>query len=199
MTIFPNKRRRMNFGRSALWTIAVLMAASAVIRFGVGPGQALAKEVAALRQEDQLAGQSSPCTTDEELSSLLDAVLAREKAVAAQEAELADRRQTLDLAEQQIRRNLTQLEEAELRLSQTIARAETASEDDLSRLTTVYENMKPKDAALLFQAMSPEFAAGFIGRMRPDAAAQVMTGLTPESAYSISVVLAGRNAHLPSK
>ena len=34
---------------------------------------------------------------------------------------------------------------AEERLSATLARADTAAEDDVARLTTVYENMKPKD------------------------------------------------------
>ena len=80
-----------------------------------------------------------------------------------------------------------------------LAVAEKAAEGDLSRLTSVYEAMKPKDAAALFEAMEPEFAAGFLGRMRPDAAAGIMTGLSPETAYMISVVLAGRNARAPTE
>ncbi|NHX27768.1 hypothetical protein HA397_27890, partial [Escherichia coli] len=83
---------------------------------------------------------------------------------------------------------------AEDSLRATLTLAETAAESDLARLTAVYENMKPKDAAGLFEQMSPDFAAGFMGMMRPDAAAQIMAALDPATAYSISVVLAGRNA-----
>jgi flagellar motility protein MotE (MotC chaperone) len=47
--------------------------------------------------------------------------------------------------------------------------------------------------------MTPEFAAGFMARMRPDAAAAIMAGLEPATAYSISVVIAGRNARVPTE
>ena len=91
------------------------------------------------------------------------------------------------------------LEMAEESLVSTMARASTASENDLTRLTAVYENMKPKEASALFEEMDPEFAAGFLGRMRPDAAASIMTGLNSGKAYAISVILAGRNANAPSE
>jgi flagellar motility protein MotE (MotC chaperone) len=78
-----------------------------------------------------------------------------------------------------------------------MAQSEVAAEDDLSRLTSVYENMKPKEATEVFARMAPEFAAGFLGRMRPDAAALILSGLDPDKAYSISVLLAGRNANAP--
>jgi flagellar motility protein MotE (MotC chaperone) len=35
--------------------------------------------------------------------------------------------------------------------------------------------------------------------MRPDAAAGIMAGLQPQTAYTISVVLAGRNAKVPTE
>ncbi len=192
-------KRRFALGRSALWIIAALMIASAVIRFGAGPGLALANEAASLQGDNGHPGDEQACTTAEELSDLLTDVLTREKSVAERELDLGARLRTVELAEQEIRKNLEDLQAAEERLSRTIAQAETASEDDLARLTSVYESMKPKDASTLFQEMSADFAAGFIARMRPDAAAQVMAGLTPEAAYSISVILAGRNAQTPTE
>jgi hypothetical protein len=87
--------------------------------------------------------------------------------------------------------------EAEERLRGLMTLAEDSAEGDLAQLTSVYENMKPKEAALLFERMSPDFAAGFLGRMRPEAAAAIMSGLPPELGYSISVLLAGRNAARP--
>ena len=106
--------------------------------------------------------------------------------------------EALRSAEQQIEDKLAALQQAEAALSATIARADTAAETDLAQLTTVYENMKPKEAADLFAQMPPRFAAGFLGMMRPDAAALIMTELDPEIAYSFSVVLAGRNANVPT-
>ena len=199
MSAWSRLKRRFALGRGALLMIAALLAISAMIRFGVGPGHALATELAGLQGDSQHDSAPKACMTPDELSATLADVLVREKAVAEREKNLAIRVRTVELAEQEIRKSLLELEAAEARLSRTIAQAETASEDDLSRLTSVYESMKPKDAAILFQEMSPDFAAGFIGRMRPDAAAQLMAGLTPGAAYSISVVLAGRNAQTPTR
>ena len=61
-----------------------------------------------------------------------------------------------------------------------------------------YENMKPKDAAVLFETMEPSFAAGFLGRMQTASAAQILSGLTPEKAYAISLTLSGRNINAPT-
>ena len=105
--------------------------------------------------------------------------------------------QALALAEEQIEARLAALVAAEEDLAATISVADSAAEEDIARLTAVYENMKPKDAAALFEEMAPEFAAGFLGRMRPDAAGAVMAGLDPKTAYTISVLLAGRNADVP--
>jgi flagellar motility protein MotE (MotC chaperone) len=116
-----------------------------------------------------------------------------------QEQDLADLEQSLSIAREQVEFNMNELVKAEERLAATMTRSATAAEDDLSRLTSVYENMKPKDATTLFETMSPDFAAGFIGRMRPDAAAQIMAGLSPGFAYSISAILAGRNAGAPTE
>ena len=90
-------------------------------------------------------------------------------------------------------------EAAEAKLASTLALADNAAENDLARMTSVYENMKPKEAAALFEEMSPDFAAGFLGRMRPDAAAAIMAGLSAPTAYTVSVVLAGRNASAPTE
>mmetsp|Transcript_23243 Transcript_23243/g.40002 ORF Transcript_23243/g.40002 Transcript_23243/m.40002 type:complete len:200 (+) Transcript_23243:303-902(+) len=143
------------------------------------------------------ARASEPERDRAEMATLLDALRAREAVVGQREIDLDRRAKALDVAQVEIERRLDALEDAETRLTSTLTVAQSASEDDLARLTSVYENMKPKDAAALFEAMEPDFAAGFVARMRPDAAAKVMSGLNPQAAYSISVILAGRNANAP--
>lgn len=130
---------------------------------------------------------------------LLEALQGREARLEQREAQLRERMDALHVAEEQIESKIQELVAAEEALRATIALADGAAEMDLARLTTVYENMKPKEAAALFAEMSPQFAAGFLGLMRPDAAALIMTELAPETAYSFSVVLAGRNAGTPTQ
>ncbi|RLJ41180.1 flagellar motility protein MotE (MotC chaperone) [Litoreibacter meonggei] len=141
----------------------------------------------------------SECVTDAETHELMELLKARSEQISALEAEQEKRQIELANAEATILENLSRVEEAETRLSQTIQRVDGASSKDVNKLTSVYESMKPKDAALLFEQMSPDFAAGFLAQMSPSAAAGILSGLTSEKAYTVSVVLAGRNANAPKQ
>lgn len=192
------ERPRRRGGRNALMAIAAMLALSGLLRLGSEAGSAIASGSDAIEPAQTDAGTAA-CTTPDDLAAVLAALDEREARVATREEELADRLQALAVAETQIQRNMAALEDAESRLSSTMARASTAAEEDLKRLTTVYENMKPKQAAPVFAAMDPKFAAGFLGRMRPDVAAAILAGLDPEAAYTISALLAGRNADAPTE
>ena len=134
-----------------------------------------------------------------ELDILLKSFQTRVENLEQEDARLAARSKKLQEAEVVISLKLEELVAAETRLRDLLAIADSASEDDVARLTTVYENMKPKNAAIIFEEMEPAFAAGFLARMRPDAAAAVMAGLKSKTAYAVSVVLAGRHTEFQIK
>lgn len=187
---------RKRGGRGTVYIIALFLATSAAVRLGSGVGKALANPTETVSETtSQNAGAHCP----EPPLALAQALTAREDDVKAQETALQDRLAALALADAAIEVRMTALTAAEEKLSETLARADGAAEADLSRLTEVYETMKPKDAATLFEAMDPEFAAGFLGRMRPDAAAAVMSGMSSGAAYGVSVLLAGRNVKVPTE
>ena len=205
-----NKRRyRLKPGRHALWLISFVLVGSVIIRISLGASNAVALEadnsdsgdesvaMAVDERRGGMVGEAASCEGIEKVTRVLKNLSEREAMIEKREVYLRDRAAALSLAETEIRKNLVALEEAEAKLAKTLSIADTAAESDLARLTAVYENMKPKQAATLFEEMPPEFAAGFLGRMRPDAAAAIMAGLESASAYSISVVLAGRNANAP--
>jgi flagellar motility protein MotE (MotC chaperone) len=192
----PKKPRRRG-ARGVLWIIALMLAMSGLLRLGGESGRAIASGLATAVIEPTQDNEG--CTPPADVAEVLVLLQARDAAVSAREAAVADRMQALAVAEAQIAKNMAALQDAEASLEATMALASTAAEDDLSRLTSVYENMKAKEAAPLFAAMAPQFAAGFLGRMRPDAAAAILAKLDPEAAYSISVLLAGRNAGVPTE
>ena len=177
-------------GRGALMMLAGFLALSGALRLGIGLTDAYARA-------PEAAAEVAVTTTCTPSLALVEAMQEREEGVRLREAMLADRLSALSLAEQAIEARLAELRAAEAELSETLSRADGAAERDLARLTAVYESMKHKDAAILFEAMAPEFAAGFLGRMRPDAAAAVLSGMSAEAGYAVSVLLAGRNARVP--
>lgn len=193
-TFFPRRN-----GRGSLFLICCLLLGSAAIRVGSEAGKAVATEnpfpvsVDETNPKNGNAAKMAP----EELSDMLVAFKRREDRIEKREREIEIRQKALRVADEEIEKRLQVLQNAEDSLRSLLAIADTAAEEDITTLTSVYENMKPKDAAALFEEMEPAFAAGFLGRMRPDAAAGIMAGLTPQKAYSISVILAGRNADVP--
>ncbi len=177
-----------------LLAISLLMISSAIIRIGLESGPAFAREPGVDASPEPVA-QPEAATGDVHL--LLQRLREREAELQDGEARLTDRLKALEIADAAVERKLVELREAEAALKATLAMAQVAAEDDLVRLTDVYEKMKPKEAAILFEEMDPAFAAGFLGRMQPENAAGVMAGLSPQAAYTISVILAGRNASVP--
>ncbi|MBT9385868.1 hypothetical protein KM176_18500 [Pseudooceanicola sp. CBS1P-1] len=190
-------RRPKRRARSPLTMIALLLLTSAGLRIAMH-----ADDVMALEPGDHAApaeGAPAGCTPGPDVEAMLGAFKERETRLDQREAQIRDRMNALAIADEEIQKKLVQLEEAEERLRDTLALADGAAEKDITRLTSVYEAMKPKDAAALFEQMAPEFAAGFIARMQPPAAAAIMTGLSSERAYSISAILAGRNSSVPKE
>ncbi|WP_240512107.1 MotE family protein [Pseudoruegeria sp. SK021] len=180
--------------------IASLFCASVVVRLLGGTAEAIAKEVAALTPSGpSIDATTAPDISAAEVNDLLAGLTQRAQALDQRRDALDERERDLDVMARLATAQLAELQKAESSLSAMIALAETAAEGDIVQLITVYENMKPKEAAQVFEEMDPQFAAGFLGRMRADTAAQIFSGLQPATAYSISVILAGRNVDVPTE
>ena len=193
-------RKKKSGKIGSLQVIFALLVGSAVLRVGSGTGEAFARNSEDIETKvAQHAQTEDICKTTHDLELMLMSFAEREEQISSREAALQDRMHALQIADERLSGKLSELRQTENELRDTIALADTAAENDLDRLTRVYESMKPKQAAALFEEMNPNFAAGFLGRMRPDAAAAVMAGLSPEAAHLFSVVLAGRNASVPTE
>lgn len=188
-----NASLRTSTALGPLTLIALALACGGALRLGQGFGMAFALQANA----ESTVPPSAPLTCPEPPDRLLEALRERDMAVTARETALQERLAALEVAERALDTRLQELVAAEDALANTLAIADDAAENDLARLTAVFEAMKPADAAKLFQTMAPDFAAGFLSRMRPETAASILAGLPPESAYSLSVLVAGRNARAP--
>ncbi len=160
-------------------------------------GAAIAEEIGAMASGDpEVAGAA---TVDGAPDALLSAIRDRETQLAAEERRMADRAQTLNVAEAKLAEQLAAFEAARRQLEETLAQADAAAENDISRMTTVYENMKPAEAARIMERMDVSFAAGLMARMRPEIAAQVLAGMEADAAYAVTLTIASRNAAVPTE
>lgn len=178
-------RRRATFGGVSL--IVLCFIGSAALRFGEG-GLAAAEELT------QTTPPPAPAP-----DALLAALKQREGDLDTREKTIADRAQALNVAEAKLAEQLAAFEKARGQLESTLASADQAAEKDIDRMTTVYEKMRPADAAKILDKMDVTFAGGLLARMRPEIAAQVMAGMSPEAAYAVTVSVTSRNARVPKK
>lgn len=172
--------------------LSLLFLGAGMSRLGVGVAEVIAAE-----PEIDSTVETTSLSAAPEPGDLLASLRAREERILQAETDLQERYDRLIAAEAELERQIEILVATEARLAATLRLTETAAEDDLQRLTTVFEHMKPAQAAELFSQMDTDFAAGFMARLRPEFAGEVMAGLDPITAYAISAVLAGRHARTP--
>jgi len=139
---------------------------------------------------DDAASTSSQCLTGDvldvlqadraKLSERLTAVTAREKTLATLEVKLKDQ--------------MAQIEAANDTLEARIELMETTANEDIDHLVKMYQVMKPKQAAEIFDSMDPAFAAGFLREMNSERAGMIMANMDSRKSYSISIIMAAKNA-----
>lgn len=160
-------------------------------------GAAIAQEIGELTSGAPEMAEAAH--DDDAPDALLTAIRDREAQLEAEERRIADRAQTLNVAETKLAEQLAAFEEARARLEETLAQADSAAENDIARMTTVYENMKPAEAARIIERMEVRFAAGLMARMRPEIAAQVLAGMEADAAYAVTLTIASRNSAVPTR
>ena len=144
-------------GISAL--IIATLIASAMVRLGIN-SDVFAKEMKPPTPEgSDVYTTKDACPAPQAPLSLLQAIQEQKQSLETREDRLANRMKALELAEASLKQQEEDLIVAEERLAATLALADDAAENDLKKLTNVYETMKPKAAAALFSEMAPEFAA----------------------------------------
>jgi len=185
----PARARRSYF----LILLAAVFCAAGLSRLGLGVAAVFAADSNPVIAPDT----PPPGMQDTDPSDIYAALQMRQAQLDEYENTLQERAHALRAAEVELQHKLDQLLAAETQLAATLRLTESAAENDLKHLTTVFESMKPAQTAELFSHMDTEFAAGFVSRLRPDFAGEVMSALDPLIAYAISAVLAGRHARTP--
>jgi len=120
--------------------------------------------------------------------------------------QLAKRREDLDLRARQIEEREALIKAAEQRMEQKmgelkalqamvedlLARRSEAEETELKSLVKIYENMKPKDAAQVFEELDMDILLEVVDRMSERKAAPVLALINPTRTKELTLELAER-------
>ncbi|MCW0234236.1 MAG: hypothetical protein OJJ21_11615 [Ferrovibrio sp.] len=172
-----------------------------------------AAPAAASGQTGQQTGQQAPARASATVQSLAEkdpttftraeiellANLAQRRDQIEQRGREIDLRESLlGAAEKRLDDRIAELKKLEASIKQIVQQYDKQEEQNLQGLVKVYENMKPKDAARIFEKLEPNILLGVVERMKEAKLALVLADMAPATAQDLTVRLATRKQIPPS-
>lgn len=167
------------------------------------PASAMAAEVAApeaeaaKKMDRETSARTAALTsdpfnlTDEEID-LLQKLAERRAEIESRAAGLERRRTLLEAAERRIDEKIGELESIRQTIEGLLVRHDAQEDAQLTSLVKIYESMKPKDAARIFEELDMVVLLDVIERMKERKTAPILAKMNPQRAKEITLELAQR-------
>jgi flagellar motility protein MotE (MotC chaperone) len=129
--------------------------------------------------------------TDEEIV-LLQSLSQRREELEQRAREIDEREVLLKAAEQRIDQRIGELERLQASIEALLVKHDEQGEAQLQSLVKIYESMKPKDAARIFEELDMEVLLEVVERMKERKTAPILAQMNPERAKTVTLELAQR-------
>lgn len=129
--------------------------------------------------------------TDEEIT-LLQSLSQRREELEQRAREIDEREVLLKAAEQRIEEKIAELERLQGTIEGLLVKHDEQSEAQLQSLVKIYESMKPKDAARIFEELDMDVLLEVVERMKERKTAPILAEMNPDRAKSVTLELAQR-------
>jgi len=120
---------------------------------------------------------------------LLQRLAVRRDELDVRETELEQRDTMLRAAEERINSKISQLRQFQETIDELIVKYNAQQEQKMQSLVKIYENMKPKDAARIFEELDMETLLSVAERMKERKLSDIMSKMAPEKARNVTVEL----------
>lgn len=117
----------------------------------------------------------------------------RRKELDALEAQLKVQEDIVRAAEKRLETRAAELKEIEARIQQLVDRKEGLEDEQFGSLVSMYENMKPNDAARIFDRLDMLVLVRMVERMNPRKMASILAAMDAEKAEALTINLANPN------
>ncbi|WP_421709125.1 MotE family protein [Algihabitans sp.] len=129
--------------------------------------------------------------TDSEIE-LLQALSERRAELQKREAELETREALLTAAEARIEQKITELEQLQVTIEDLLVDHDEQEQAQLDSLVKIYEAMKPKDAARIFEELEMTVLLNVVENMKERKTAPILAEMNPTKAKAVTLELAQR-------
>jgi flagellar motility protein MotE (MotC chaperone) len=127
--------------------------------------------------------------------AILERLQQRRQELDGRARELDIRESLVKAAEQRIGAQLAELKEVEGRITTETKQKDQAEAARFKGLVTMYETMKPRDAAKIFDGLDMEVLLQVASQINPRAMADIMAQMSPEMAERLTVEMASKAQH----
>jgi flagellar motility protein MotE (MotC chaperone) len=101
-------------------------------------------------------------------------------------------------AEKRLEARLAEIKDVEARINATMAKKDNEEVARIKSLVTMYENMKPKDAARIFDRLDLKILIEVASQINPRRMSDILAQMTSQAAERLTVELATRSDKAPS-
>jgi flagellar motility protein MotE (MotC chaperone) len=124
--------------------------------------------------------------------AILERLQERRQELDARSRELDIRESLIQAAEKRMEGQLSELKETEQRIKVETQQRDDADAARFKGLVTMYENMKPRDAAKIFDRLDIGVLIEVASKIKPQVMADIMAQMQPENAQRLTVELASK-------
>jgi flagellar motility protein MotE (MotC chaperone) len=178
---------------------------------GPGPGQAAAREGAngatgaagkptnpAASPDGRVIPTDGAALPSGAERAILERLQERRQELDTRARELDIRESLLKAAEKRIDAQLAELKQVEARITTETAQKDEAEAGRFKSLVTMYENMKPRDAAKIFDRLETNVLIQVASKINPRQMSEILAQMSPEVAERLTVELASKAQAAPS-
>lgn len=125
-------------------------------------------------------------------TTILQTLSGRRSELDKREDDLMLRLKLLEAAEQRLQKRVDELKSIETQITAARQTEETGAEERVKSLVTMYENMKPKAAAAVFDTLDLPILLDLAKTMQPKKMAAILAQMSPTNAARLTTALAAR-------
>jgi len=137
-----------------------------------------------------LSGMSEPAGFSQSEIDVLQSLAARREELDKRERELDQRLAVLSAAEAQIDSKIQKLREIQKTIEGLLDKHQEQEDKKIGNLVKIYQAMKPKDAARIFEQMDMPILIRVIKGMKERTSAAILAQMTPDRANAVTTELA---------
>ena len=124
--------------------------------------------------------------------AILERLHQRRQELDARARELEVRENLVKAAEKKLEERLTELKETEARITASMQKRDEAETARFKGIVTMYETMKPRDAAKIFDRLDLRVLLEVASLINPRRMSEILAQMAPEAAERLTVELAAR-------